>query len=423
VGTSIALSGSNSNTGGASSPAGAVTALLTAADHSDVIGALDTVAPGERAALEPGLQNIVSQLKRLNVLSSTADLNDVAGVSLQFKGIGTRTDYLNSDIAAVSLTSGKVTSSAVPSQLPLGSFVKDLAGTRLGGPSKTQTTPVATTTCGQTAAQIATCNPVIGTVKVDGSWYVSIGYSIAINALKDDSKSEAPPAASQAIQAVGAATPQGAVQEVFNSISNLDPESLIADMAPDEVAAADTYAPDWLSRAETEINSVKGKVTIKFGNLDLSTQPLGDGTMVKVGSAMTFDIKADGYDVSYANSCLTVTRAGAHLPICLDEVRQLLTSNLPPALVPIFQRLMSSNATTGFVTVQENGRWFVSPTRTSLQSMAGVLSVFQPQDLQTIANNASTLKNTWQKVIQKEIQSLGGGNATISAQSGLILPS
>ena len=208
VGTSIALSGSSSNTGGASSPGGAVAALLAAADNSDVIGALDTLAPGERAALEPGLQNIVSQLKRLKVLSSAADLNHIAGTSLQFGGIRTRTDYLSSDVAAVSLTSGKVTSSVVPSQLPLGSFVKDLAGAALGGPSKTRTTPVSTTDCGQTAAQMAGCTSVIGTVKLDGSWYVSIGYSIAIDALKDTFKSEAPPASSQAVQAVGATTPQ-----------------------------------------------------------------------------------------------------------------------------------------------------------------------------------------------------------------------
>ncbi|MGP8204493.1 MAG: flagellar basal body protein FliL, partial [Acidimicrobiales bacterium] len=77
TGTSLALS--SSSPAGASTPAGAVSDLFTALGNSDVIGMLDAVAPGERDAIEPGLQNIFDQLKRLGILSSGADLGDLTG--------------------------------------------------------------------------------------------------------------------------------------------------------------------------------------------------------------------------------------------------------------------------------------------------------------------------------------------------------
>ena len=75
----------------------------------------------------------------------------------------------------------------------------------------------------------------LGTEEVGGSWYVRLGYSIAINMLKGEGQSGAPPA-STALQAVGAPTPQGAVQALFVDISNLDLGGLLADFPPDEMA-------------------------------------------------------------------------------------------------------------------------------------------------------------------------------------------
>jgi hypothetical protein len=159
------------------------------------------------------------------------------------------------------------------------------------------------------------------------------------------------------------------------------------------------------------MSAYKGQVSIKFGNLTYTTQSLNDGTLVKVGAGMTFDIKAKGYSVSYADQCLTIEENSVHVPLCLDELKQLVASNLPPALGAIFQRLMSSSPAVGFVTVQENGHWFVSPTRSYLQDMVGLLALFKAQDLQTIATNVSSLENAYQKMLQKEMQSLGAGSA------------
>ena len=118
TGTSLALSGGSS--GGAATPAAAVSDLFTALGNSDVIGMLDAVAPGERDAIEPGLEDIFGQFKRLGILSTDADLGDVTGLSAQYEGFATSTDQLAPDVAAVTVTGGSVTGSVDPGQLPLG---------------------------------------------------------------------------------------------------------------------------------------------------------------------------------------------------------------------------------------------------------------------------------------------------------------
>jgi hypothetical protein len=397
TGSSLILASSSA---GAASPAGAVEALFTAAGNSDVIGALDALAPGERDAIEPGLQDIVSQLQRLGVLSSSADLNHVAGVSLQFDNVQTSTDYLADDVAAVSVTGGDVTSTVDPNSLPLGSFIKDLAGAALQGKAQTSTSPASSGTS------------VYGTVEIGGRWYVSIGYSIAINALRSSGGTGAPPPSDQAVQATGATTAEGAVQNIFSSISNLDLESLVADLAPDEMAALDAYAPDWLAQAQSAIEALQGKVSIQFTNLAMSTEPLGDGTLVKV-SNLAFDLRYGGDEVSYSNGCYTYVSAGQTKSLCAgqnaSQSEAQLLSVLPPALRPIYRRLVSSQPDIGFVTVQENGSWFVSPTRSYLQVIVALLSEFQPGDLQALVANGPALARAFEKLFGQEVQKAGAG--------------
>ena len=396
TGTSLALSSSGS--AGASTPAGAVSDLFTALGNSDVIGMLDALAPGERDALEPGLQDIFGQLKRLGILSSSADLADLTGLSAQYKGFTTATDQLTSGVAAVTLTGGSVTGSVDPNQVPLGTYFKDLFGTALGGQPLTGTSP-------------STSPLVLGTEEVGGSWYVSLGYTIAINDLQQDGQSGAPPSGGGTVQAAGASTPQGAVQDLFDDVSNLDLGGLLADLPPDEMAALDAYAPDWLPKAQSALDSAKSGVTITFGNLTFTTQTLDDGTLVQVGKGMTVNVDAHGVQVSYANGCITATYLGQTTHECRSQVSQAdnkVLQLLPPAVQSIVQRLSTSTPDDGFVTVEENGSWFVSPVRTALQGISAALALFQLSDIQTFISNLPTIEANLQKYFQQLGSGLGG---------------
>jgi hypothetical protein len=403
TGTSLALSGGSS--GGAATPAAAVSDLFTALGNSDVIGMLDAVAPGERDAIEPGLEDIFGQFKRLGILSTDADLGDVTGLSAQYKGFATSTDQLAPDVAAVTVTGGSVTGSVEPGQLPLATYFKDLLGVALNGTPHTATSP-------------ASGPLVLGTEEVGGSWYVSLGYSIAINVLKGEGQSGAPPAASTALQAVGASTPQGAVQALFDDVSNFDLGGLLADFPPDEMAALDAYAPDWLPQAQSAIGTAKTKGSIGFSNLSFTTQPLSDGTLVQVGPGMTFQLSAHGVNVSYANGCVTEQFQGRVTHECRSQEIESVdkfVQMLPAPVQPVLERLLSAKPDEGFVTVEENGSWFVSPLRTAFQSVSAWLALFQPSDIQTFISSASAIKADIQKYFEQLVPELSGRVPSLAA--------
>jgi hypothetical protein len=62
---------------------------------------------------------------------------------------------------------------------------------------------------------------------------------------------------------------------------------------------------------------------------------------------------------------------------------------------------------TGFVTMEENGKWFVSPTRTYLSAISAELSEFQSGDIQTIIENASGIGNALEKYERQAMNDQG----------------
>ena len=374
IGTAFALSGGSA---GSSSPAVAVDALLTAVNNEDLLGAIDAIAPGERSTIEPGAVTLIHQLQRLNLLSSSASANKVGGISLHFTGIATATSYLSPRIAAVSITHGTVTGGATLSKLPLGSFVIGLAGDALHRSVPTVTRPVST---GRSA---------IVTVEIGGSWYVSLGYTIAVDALRSSGKSAALPAADTAVTPLGATSPDDAVTSMLGSLASFDLRSLLADMAPGEMAALQSYAPMFLGHATTALAKARSVITVRFPNLNLSSKPVGAMTLVTVKS-MGVAVTVRGISIAINGHCETVSYEGRMKRQCASGTgsSSQLLSLIPPSLRSVIQRLIHARPDYGFMTVEQEGKWYVSPVATILQSVDALASTLEPGDLEAIASYA-----------------------------------
>jgi hypothetical protein len=399
TGTSIVLAGTGR--GGAGSPDAAVQDLVGALNKSDVIGMLDALDPGERNALGPGLEDIFGQLKRVGVLSSTADLKAITGVDISEQDLATSTDRLAPDVAAVTVSGGTNTEAVDPSRLPLGSYFQNLADKAMSGRSVSTTGPNSGSTT-------------LGTVRVDGGWYVSLGYSVAINALRGPGQSGAPPATGQ-LQAAGASSPAGAVQALFNDASQFDLSGLFADLDPAEMAAADAYALDWLPNAQTALDKARGQASIQFGNLSFTTQQVDGGTLVKVNQGLTVTVKDRGVELEYGNGCYTYTVMGTTGHQCAqggDQYLAQIKALLPQPVQPIFTRLTTIEPDVGFVTVDEGGKWYVSPTRTCLEAVSAFLSELHPGDIQAVIDNGSGIGSAFEKYLQQQMGSEFPGNGS-----------
>jgi hypothetical protein len=82
---------------------------------------------------------------------------------------------------------------------------------------------------------------------------------------------------------------------------------------------------------------------------------------------------------------------------------------------PVLERLLSAKPDEGFVTVEENGSWFVSPLRTAFQSVSAWLALFQPSDIQTFISSASAIKADIQKYFEQLVPELGGRVPSLAA--------
>ena len=273
------------------------------------------------------------------------------------------------------------------------------------------------------------------TVKDGGGWHVSLGYTIA-NAIHGDSST--PPDFAAAPAPVGSATPDGAVRDLVNAATALDARKVITLMAPDEDKALYAYASLLLPAVGSSSQS-KG-TTIKVSRLDLTVE--GSGTTRRVhlgGFAGTFEDQDQTTQVSFDGRCVTsqttyknaAVGIGGTDEVAADGPTRRSTSTRqtrarrPPAHLPgrpqqerapaqkpqkscMGQDPTNDTGTSGvgslgvlgtatnqlaITVVQVDGRWYVSPVRTLLDTVVSSLQHLKPSDLDKWGSWFSNLGN------------------------------
>jgi hypothetical protein len=104
---------------GAENPEAAVRALFDAIDDEDPVGVLESLSPSERDLLVPSIEKLAGQLARVEVIGDV-DLRKVGGVDLKVQDLELRTQGLHPDVAAVKVSGGTIEASAKLRDLPLG---------------------------------------------------------------------------------------------------------------------------------------------------------------------------------------------------------------------------------------------------------------------------------------------------------------
>jgi hypothetical protein len=390
VTTYIAMSDTNSN--GASSPRDAVQSIVTDLNKSDLIGVLEDLAPGERAALANPVLDEIKQLKRLKVLQPTADPNNVSGVKFQVQGLtfADKTVPINDRVQIVQLTGGTLDVSADAAKIP---FTRDFLDAAFPdglptGSNQTQHIDIA-----QVVRDNNNNQPIrIAAQKSGGKWYPSIFYTIADNATGNQV-----PTAADAIPATGGSSPQDAVRKMVNALSQGDYTSAIKLLSPDELAVMHDYGGLLLRGAG---GGAPSDVTVK--DLQLKTdQVSGGATRVTVSSVTVVSGGAET-TVQVDGSCVDVTTNGQHKRMCAsDFVTQIVSflesfgasAHVTSAQQQSLERLLTGFTKVGVDTTQSGGQWYVNPARSFLDVTSSVLSGLQDNDLLELFRFFASLGN------------------------------
>lgn len=351
-----------STDGGATTPVAAVERLFQALGDEDVLGVLESLLSGEREMLQGPLLDIAKELSRLGILAGDPNLTDLDGLELEFFGLRFTSEELAPGVAAVRLREGRMRSRFDPGGGLLGAFVTDLIPQDARSP-------------GQASQDFGEGEVVFATVREGDEWYVSLGYSIAENARRGADR--VAPTFGQGV-AIGAATPEGAVDRLLRAVASLDVSGLIQLMPPDEARALHDYVQLFIAQVGPAAHNARGFFRAQINDLDLSSRTDGDRATVKVEKiAFTYELLDLGVSIEYDGEC-AVYRVEGERPErdCGTGIGPTLPLFLPIEELP--------HPDVGFVVVREGGEWYVSPTRTVLDGVLGYLKVMEPGHLDAI---------------------------------------
>ena len=352
---------------GAGTPEEAVQQMFDAIADEDALGVLESLAPSERGPYRDNLPKLVDELKRLGILGDDASLTSIKGVDVSFSDLRFTSKPLGTGVSTVTVAGGTARYRVVPRELPLGEFVTDIIGEELPAEPQTGSDPV--TTDDPDSERIVT-------VEEDGRWYVSMHYSIAESFRMEGS---APvPKFGEGLQAKGESTPEKAVETLMRAGLALDVQRVIELLPPDEGKALRDYAPLFIDDAKQAAGESGFKASIT--SLDLVAKRDGGHAVVEMKRfAVAFEMEDFSGTVAYDGKCVTV--AGPDIPP--DEGRICPEDQEAPAAITDLAARMPAN---GFVVVEHDGQWFVSPTRTLLEGVVSVFKTLQRSDLDALSD-------------------------------------
>jgi hypothetical protein len=378
---------------GASSPEAAVDQLFGAIEDEDPIGALEALAPGERKVLREPFEDIVGELQRLGILDEF-DLRQVPGTSFSVEDLRYETTSLTDEVVVVEVVDGTIVTRFAPDDLPLGPVVRDQVGDddESGSLGEPESTVVA----------FADDPMELVAIKEDGGWHVSLAYTIAETVRGDSDTPLSELGAGP--DPVGGTGPEEVVRDLVDAAVDLDAARAVTLLPPDEMRSLYDYAPLFLPEAnEAAARAREEGTAITVSDLELSVE--GDGSVRRVRFE-AYDIEmVDEYStsrVAYDGECTTSTttydysRSEAFYDDYgtdpsepteqTDEFRYCRGDDLDDE--PYLGGLLDlgfvssiSEVEPGLTVVEIDGRWYVSPVRSILDSVVEVLEAMSPEDV------------------------------------------
>jgi hypothetical protein len=375
VATYAAFSDSSDNQAGASSPKAAVQKLVADLNNSDLLGVLDDLAPAEKRALADPIREDISTLKRLHVLSTSADPNKVSAVQFHASGVSyaDKTVTVNDAVQVVTITGGTLRVSADASKIPLTSQFLHAAFPG-GAPSGTST---ATTDLG-TLAEHGGQPLQVAAQKVDGRWYPSLFYTIAQNAAA--AAHAGAPSPSDRIAAAGAATPEDAAKGLLLAATKGDWRHVIELTSPTEMAVLHDYGSLLLQNAPSTGSTGFTIDDVRFTSKDIS------GGKRLTATSLSGQAGGQQFSVTVDGDCYQVTIGGEQRKLCgSDLIGQIAAmtgrGELTAAQRTALTHLVQGVTQLGVDVSQSGGTWYIDPVRTVADEFGTALASLHGNDL------------------------------------------
>jgi hypothetical protein len=422
----------------ANTPEQAIETFYKSFENGDAIGLAKTLAPGERDVMLDSMVPMLAEMSRLKVLEKDFDPAKIKGYTAKLTAFKAKSTVVRPDLAHVVVTSGKLSTTFNPNDLPFGDFVRKLGGDDLKkSKSTTQSSDI-----GSKAD-----NPFV-VQKIGKRWYLSMNYSIAESARLQSEDPYKVPLKGAGVAAKGAPSPEAAISDMMQAMADLDTRRIIELLPPDEFAALHDYAGQFIDKATDAVKDGKKQYKLTV-TPQLLTSKIADDRVVVTIKDLPFKLKVDNPDVKlkadyaakvlnaslntkdgskgqltwknqildgsftspegekvsakYAKECLTITVDGDEKKGCGQEGLAKLfsditgqaidTSTLNTDGLGFSSKCKPTNKgkpVLGFTVIKREGAWYVSPTRTMLDSVTAVMKKLEPKDIECLRDQIET---------------------------------
>ena len=356
--------------GGADSPSAAVQLLAADLAEQNLVGAVSRLHPAE-ATLATDLSTVITdELVRLEVLRPDAELGLGTVEIKDLRLDDAAAEQVRADVVINKVVSGTVTMSQGSADLPFTDEFAQRAFPDGMVPAGQPTTIDLADVAAQAGEPIR-----LASVRVDGEWYVSLFYTAADYGLREAGLSW--PATS--VPAVGAATPQDAVQETVQAILDQDARRLVELAPPGELQVVHDVGEVLIAEAGRGAPSGASLVELETTETDVRGY-----TGLQLSRAV---IDADGQRVTVERDgdCLTATApGGAPERFCSADVLDQFGDTGDPTLQRLAPRLIQAAFDVEVVTVEVDGAHYVSPGQTAINLYGDILGVLEPQDVRDL---------------------------------------
>ncbi|MEQ8842436.1 MAG: hypothetical protein RIB98_15745 [Acidimicrobiales bacterium] len=386
--------------GGAETPEGALDGALAALSTEDFVGAAEFVEPAERDTMVDAGFDVIDELIRLEVFDESLDLGSVEGIDLEFTDVEIDAIEVQPGLAHLFITGGTATTSLDGSAVPLGALITD----------RVDADTLAVTE--QSTEQLTRAEQPIVAVERNGRWYLSLWYSVAENARLEMGAPLPNPA--DRLAEIGAATPEGAVENFVRATERLDLATMVGMLDPQEMAVLYDYGSLFVGDAQDAADGFLDFAadegwSWEITELDLRADTDGDLATVVIerldvvagGPGASFEISYTGDRVIMSfeveGAAVDVVAEGDCVTVSVDEGRGVETDEtcagdllsamgLGSITSPGLTGAGGSGA--GIIVREVDGRWYLSPIRTG---SALVVQSLQALDAEALAETVDSL--------------------------------
>ena len=186
----------------------------------------------------------------------------------------------------------------------------------------------------------------------------------------------------------GQKSPEEAAKALVDAASKSDIKGVIQLLPPDEMAVLYDYGQVLLDQSDmSDLSSTLNDAGVAISDVQWTTSEVTGGTKVSLAS---ITLTAEGQTVTIKNSNGTLTVSGIEGQPAIELNDSTIetyineaagTSDLDPQLIDIIKREFKQIVNLGFVTVNVDGAWYVSPFRTGSDVFLSVLKGLEPADI------------------------------------------